>query len=145
MSTIATLVLHVSCSAGQRLDWRERGQYELQLVVTHRAPLTPSRIVSIGPIKDTAVIEISIDSVFHDSLFGQYGAVDPKFGIMFGSVLSPPRILSGSVVERAFTITLSPHATDASLTLRGEDSTGNWVSLAHSDSGRFTLREVHTR
>ena len=126
---------------------RAGGQHELQLVVRHEGNVTPERRALLAPIRDTAWIMVTADSVVSDSVFGRYGGDLSHFPVMFGAATPESHLVRGRLVGVQLSLMLSPYVTDASLELTGDQtsSPGTWVALDHRDSGRFRLREVGRR
>jgi hypothetical protein len=74
---------------------RTGGVYELQLVVTHTGNVTPERRALLAPIRDTARIIVTVDSVVRDSVFGRYSGDLSHFPVMFGGASPESHLVRG--------------------------------------------------
>jgi hypothetical protein len=97
--------------------WRPGGQSEVQLVGTHGGWVTAERRAVLNPIRDTARIVVTVDSLVSDSVFGEYRGDLSHCHVAFGAVGPESQLVRGRVVGSQFHLVLTAYVTEASLEL----------------------------
>lgn len=120
--------------------WMAPGDYDMQMVVTERGATNPQSQQS----RDSAVVRVYLDSLVRDSVFGSYALESVhSLGIMAGRATPGPQLVAGSVKGERFTLSLSPDARDAGVSIEGTSANrvaeGTWRLESGATKGRVRL------
>ena len=119
-----TFVISVGCAAREAHPfWSPGSGYQLVLVAAAPRLLTPERERAIAPVTDSAVLQLHVDSVARDSVYGRLTGETPHFWVPFHAV-GGDRFTAVRAGKR-WVIAINAHATDAGLTLLGEEADGH--------------------
>lgn len=118
------VVISVGCAVRKAPSfWNPGSRYQLVLVAAAPRLLTPEREREIAPVSDSAVMELHVDSIARDSVYGRLTGETPHFWVPFHAA-GGDRFTAVRAGKR-WLIAINAHATDAGLTLLGEVANGN--------------------
>ena len=116
-----TFVISVGCAAREAHPfWSPGSGYQLVLVAAAPRLLTPERERAIAPVTDSAVLQLHVDSVARDSVYGRLTGETPHFWVPFHAV-GGDRFTAVRAGKR-WVIAINAHATDTGLTLLGDEA-----------------------
>ena len=104
MRPIVTAVCLVgACHSSSRKDfWLARRDYDIELVVKTPGGITPEMRQTLGSLSDTALVQMRLDSVARDSIFGTYKGEIHTLGILAGRVTPGSQTFVGSIRSERF-------------------------------------------
>ena len=119
-----TFVISVGCAVREAHPfWNAGSPYQLVLVAAAPRLLAPEQERAIAPVTDSAVVQLHVDSIARDSVYGRLTGETPHFWVPFHAV-GGDRFTAVRVGKR-WLIAINAHATDAGLTLLGEEANGH--------------------
>ena len=131
------LLLLAACTPATPPAFGAGRHYHGLLRVTERGPVVPALAAAMPSPRDTAVIELVIDSVRADSSFGQASVDWRRLGSTAGRVGSPgaPFDLEARQIADSLEVRLWPGATDSDVWLHGRRHGDSLVGVWTTTSG----------
>ena len=119
-----TFVTSMGCAARKAPSfWNAGRPYQLVLVAAAPRLLEPEQERAIAPVTDSAVVQLHVDSIARDSVYGRLTGETPHFWVPFHAA-GGDRFTAVRAGKR-WVIAINAHATDAGLTLLGEEANGH--------------------
>jgi hypothetical protein len=119
-----TFVISVGCAVREAHPfWSANSPYQLVLVAAAPRLLTPERERAIAPVSDSAVLQLRVDSIARDSVYGRLTGETPHFWVQFRATGGDR--FTAVRTGRRWLIAINAHATDTGLTLLGEEANGH--------------------
>ena len=135
-----------SCTRSVESDfWKAGISYDLHFKVSER----PARLPGVAmPATDSLHVQVTIDSIRGDSLFGRYVGRFDSLAVPVGDLGQSPQLVGGRAQADSFTLVLAPNVIDAELVasgkMRQEVGSGAWRKQSPLPyGGAFEIRKAN--